>query len=660
MRLLSAFANALMPEEKVRTWDWVCQHGRTENGLQFDPDLIPYTEGVFDAWDDPETREVVLEWGTRLGKSMTGMQIIQKVAATCPANGLLGTSTQELARRIVMTRLYKALRFCRKTAHLLPPKHRETETLIRLSSAPWYVAWSGSATQLADLSAEYGWANEIDKWTFNESQGGEAGEGDPLDQFMERFKEHWDYKVLFECSPSTKSKSRIDRKYQSSDKRQLHVPCPHCGRRQVLVFGLDEWKEGRIGGMRWEKGLDGRSDISVARKTAYYECCHCAGRIEDEQRHEMVKRGVWVPEGCSVRDNGQIVGQPLRDRRIAGFHLSSLYSLQLTWGQIAAEWIQKKASPESKRMFWNGWLALTWEAHPSKTTPDVFASRCGTTIGSGIVPQWATWLFAGVDQQEGHLVYVVTACGPDRRQHVVAYGVCETLEELEESVLRHRFVQDGTADTMDVALTLIDSGFRTEQTYRLCKLLRKEGILIQPCKGSNDDCGGEAYIRKKNGISESRTQRGKRALIKAGKDLERIRINPFYYESIIKEQIEDLKPPDEGSLSLHAGCRDDADFLKQICNGVDTKKDTASGERGLWTKRWDSYPNDYRDCLKYSTCARDSFFDDRKHRKFRIDRKRDEPIATTNARRDESPDTSRRGRERFRPRRTRRGNANND
>src|SRR5690606_4406904 len=115
------------------------------------------------------------------GKTTIAMQLMAKSAATKPMPGLFATSTQSLAERTVRNKIYPILSNIRQTSGLLPHRRWWNTREVRLSNATHYVAWSGSDTQLADLSVFYGHANEVDKWSFAEKQEGEAGDGDSLD-----------------------------------------------------------------------------------------------------------------------------------------------------------------------------------------------------------------------------------------------------------------------------------------------------------------------------------------------------------------------------------------------------------------------------------------------------------------------------------------------
>jgi phage terminase large subunit GpA-like protein len=611
---------ALLPADSVASWDWVCENGRMPNGKPFDGDVIPWCKGVCDAWDNPGVREIALQWGTRLGKTTISMQLIAKSADTRPMPGLFATSTQSLAKRTVKRKIYPMLSAVSSLSGQLPPEHLRTYEEIRLSSSPWAVAWSGSDTQLADLSAFYGYANEIDKWSMHEKLGGDAGEGDPLDQFEERFKEFPDAKIIFECSPSTKRRSRIEKKLLASNNCRYYVPCPKCGTFQVLKFGRVKQDEGSdeegatVGGILFDRAPDGSVDPHHARETARYVCDSCRYGIHDDQRPKMMRAGIWCPEGQWVDKDGSIKGIARRGPRIWGGQLSSLYSLQLRWGDIAEKFARSYKHPEQLRMFINGWLAETWEPYKIKTEPEQVAERLTVDVPTGVIPKWATWLFAGVDVQDDHFVATVEACGPNERTHTVAHYRLETLAEVEEQIVFGKFKFEDSEAELSPAVTAIDCGFRTKEVYAFCTAmnlkLRGTGRKVVPIKGANTDCGGEPFEEKVIGQgNEGRSDRTKKALVAAGRGLIRLRVNPYYYEPILQDQIDEGIPGLPGSHSFHSEAITDLDFVRQVCNGAESSEPSKSDpNRHLWVKRWANEPNDFRDARKYARCIMDWHF----------------------------------------------------
>ena len=577
------------------------------SGTPFDGDRIPWSEGVCDAYDDPLTRSVTMMWGTRLGKTITALQLMACMMATAPMPGLFSQSTEKLVRRTVNGRVYPMLDAIDATAVQLLPEKLRSATLIELSNSKWHVTWSGSATQLADIDAFYGHAGEVDKWSFNAVLGGDGGEGDALDQWEERFKENPDHKKIFECSPSTKTKSRIYKKLLASNNCRFWVPCPHCKRRQVLKFGGKDALSS--GGLVWDRKPGDAHDSELALNTARYVCEHCRKEILDEHRYDMMRAGKWAPEGCQVDRRGRVIGTPLRSPRHWGGQLSSLYSLQMQWGDVAEKFVKSVGSPSSLQMFINGWLSEVWEPYRSKSEPEEVGEKLTSDVPRGTIPDWATWVFAGCDVQEECLVYVVIAVGPNERIAIIDDGVVDTWSELEKECITRKFPHADGGESLSPALTLIDCGHRTKEVYDFCQTFKGSGRMVMPCKGSNNDCNGEPYQKIIIGDGTKTGSKGMKRLALAARGLIRVRVNPFHYEPLIQMQLDKILPGEDRSLSLPEGFDENENFLYQLCNAAISDEPSKSApDKHLWVKRWPDTENDKRDCYKYARCAADLKF----------------------------------------------------
>ena len=86
-------------------------------------------------------------------------------------------------------------------------------------------------------------------------------EGDPSDLADKRCVTFWNRKKVKTSTPTIKGISRIEKAYMESDQRRYWVPCPHCGKYQVL-----EWEQ-----VKWPKEGEGVKKKHKP-KEAYYEC----------------------------------------------------------------------------------------------------------------------------------------------------------------------------------------------------------------------------------------------------------------------------------------------------------------------------------------------------------------------------------------------------
>lgn len=366
------------PRPHVRTLDWAVSYARNEFGDPYSHSTYPHIGapgGPFDAVDCSQYFTVWLQWASRLGKTFLAQVAAMKIAHTNPCPMMFASVDEKLATEVT-ARTYKMLELCRPLRENLLPKNRRRQNFVDLRDCRMSIAWSRSVSTLADKPVKFGHANEVDKW----EQTSTSTEADPLKLFSDRFKQFPIYKRIIESTPAMKQSSRVERGRLGSTNCSFWVPCPHCGKYQVL----------KMEHLTWDKH-DGKSDKTVALQTARYVCPNCSGAILDNHRGQMMRGGVWIPEGCGCddewarecakawretgaphwqgwKDSPWTTGTPLRDGRDAGYHLSSLYALARTWGEIAEEWVGCQRSPQNLRNFVNQWLAETWTTRESQDT----------------------------------------------------------------------------------------------------------------------------------------------------------------------------------------------------------------------------------------------------------------------------------------------------
>src|SRR5690606_5169312 len=148
---------------------------------------------------------------------------------------------------------------------------------------------------------------------------------------------------------------------------------------------------------------------------------------DDADRPQMLRAGLWVPEGQRPDRRGKLLGQPLRVSSTVAFdELSTLYSLMIAgWGQLAREWVDAQSDPESIRDFVNSTLAQCWDPDPIRTDPESVAARLKDDDARlGVIPPWARFVTVGADVhrvgEDLAFLWVACAWGPHRRGQLVA------------------------------------------------------------------------------------------------------------------------------------------------------------------------------------------------------------------------------------------------
>lgn len=597
----------VLPRSRTTHLDWFRENLRDVDGRPYAHEHYPHLGapgGPCDAMDDPNVRKVIEQFASRLGKTFLGQCCAIKKADCNPGPMMFASSVEKVASEVV-ERTYKMIENCPIVAPQLRVKARRRQSVIDFDACQCFVGWSRSASTLADKEVEFGHANEIDKWEHSST----SREADPLKLFLDRFKNRPHHKAIFEGTPTVKGKSRVERMRLQSTNCRLNVPCPHCGRYQALEMGTPETSHG----VKWDKNESGKSDRDIAAKTAHYRCIGCNGRIEDEHRPMMMRRGVWCPEGCTVNDaraaaifdteGGRkpwkgwsladwIEGTPARDGTDAGYQLSSLYALSLGWGDIAAEFVGCQGKPQDLRNFVNQWLAETWEIHERKQTWEQLGGRIIVKeLPRGTVPEWAAVLTTGCDRQEDRYVWTLKAWGPERQSHTVAYGEAEELAWIVNNVLKVHWHKKHGGSLLPV-FSLVDSGFRAHGVYEFCRDTIRTGIQLWPCKGSSKALNCD-YIQAT--LGENTSMPG----------MYLFHVDTIRTQDWIDRALHTLKPGDAGSIGLHAGgTSDHQDYLEQLLNDAAVSDlDAHNNARESWDRIDTNVPNDFRDCERYAYVA---------------------------------------------------------
>ena len=607
---------------------WCMRNVKTADGRPFDHWTSPHLGapgGPMEAFQDPLVREVYEMFGTRLAKTTFGLMAMIYVSAVQPSPCMFTSATRRLVEEIIGDRAWKMIAVS-NIFDQLPPEARRPKQKIYLPRNRWDSGWAESPATLADKSIKVLHGNEIAKWRYLRG----TNEAHPWPLAKERCKEHPDKKIIGEGSPTVQGKCPLEREYLSGWGCKLNVPCPRCIRFQELRLG-----KGDKGGIIFDKPPSGRLDERLAMRTARYACLYCGAELRNDVRAWMMTRGVWVPDGCTVDHDAAaklfdglpdlgthhdhpstpyrwdgwaaaswIRGEPTRDGEIASFQLSSLYSLALGWGDIAAEFAKGKTRPATMRNFVNSWLADTWvEKRQAEPWEDVCV-RIMRDYPRQIVPLEFTLLGLGVDVQSDHFVYHVVAAGRPRRFATIDYGTAETLEEIFDTVLLADYEHQDGGPPLIVRRSLIDTGFdpaddeattihawARKAMARLAKLRRRQ--TVRGCKGANQPLGMPYSLRT---LGKDTTSPGAQYYL----------VDPDFTHSIVDRALYGAAPEAAGGWSLFkAEPWEHEDFVRQMMNDAPTEVlDKRTNEpRRQWQRINTDIPNDYRAAGRYAVAA---------------------------------------------------------
>lgn len=397
--------------------------------------------------------------------------------------------------------------------------------------------------------------DEVDKYP--KSAGKEA---DPRSLAKERTKTFPFNKKIMQTSTPTVRTGPIWKAWESADVQlEYYVPCPHCGQYQTFKFK--------------QVKFDKSQDAEAIRGTTHYECEHCQRIIRDNHKPAMLRSGQW-------RDKDGITNL----RRRTGFGLNAIYSPWIRFGDVAAEFMTSKSSPEELMNFINSWLAECWENTQVKLSSDkVLDKKSG--YEEGIVPDRTILLTGGVDVQKDRFYYTIRAWGENMTSQNIRHGVVETWTQVEDVMNISYCGKDG--EEFFVNLCAIDSGYNADETYDFCTRNSEWAVAIK---------GSSVPLTSKYKLSKiDRAERGMYGI-------SLYMVDGGYYKDFISNRL--VRPDTEpGGWFVYNGC--DLDYAEQITAEEKVIEKRGRHEVEVWRPKTAHADNHYLDTEVYSAFAAD-------------------------------------------------------
>ena len=404
-----------------------------------------------DRFTDPLIEKIVLCFGAQIGKTEAELNMIGYALDQTASPVMMVYPTDTIAKFASDKRVQPML----KSVKSINDKFDENSKLLELdfnNGNYMVLVGANSPSSLSSRSIKYLFFDEIDKYPAFAGK-----EADPIKLATERTKTFVDKKIVMVSTPTVESGNIWQAFMSANERRQYYVPCPHCGVSQTLKFKQIKWPE------------EHNDNVDMIRDTAYYECEHCGERIYDKHKMEMLRSGEW-----------RAVNESQSKVRSVSYHLSSIYSPWVTFGDVAYEFKNSKGTPATLMNFINSWLAEPWKSSKTKSTQNMEFTQ--SNYPCGVVPDKAVLLIASVDVQLDHFWWEVRAYSPGVKSYLIDYGQASTWDDLEEIII-HREYPSEYGEPRQVMKAGIDSGFRTDEVYQFCS--RFPEVCI-PLKGSSN------------------------------------------------------------------------------------------------------------------------------------------------------------------------------
>ena len=430
-----------------------------------------YQRGIMDALNEPGIKRIYVMTSSQVGKTEIELNIIGYFMSHDPCPLLVVYPTTTMAEAFSDDRLVPMLRDTPVLQNLVKTGKKQGSKNTKL-----HKQFPGGHITLVGSNAPAGLAarpirgvlfDEIDRYP-QSSGGRDAGEGDVISLARKRTQTFFNSFEIGVSTPTVKGLSRIEMAYNESDKRRYYVPCPECGEYQTL-----NWRN-----VSWSKN----ENEEHMPETAVYACEKCGVLWTEQQRHGAVKRGKWVADN------------PGGDT--AGFFINELYSPWSTLEKIVSEFVTAKTSPDRLRVWINTTLGETFEEGTNEIDT---VGLMGRREDYQELPENVGVLCMSVDVQDDRLEYLICGYADKNEIYAYQYGVImgnpseyEAWADLEIVRTSHYPVADGT--TLPVAVTMIDTGYKTQECYEYIKRSRGR---VYGSKGSSVVSSGQRPLIKK-------------------------------------------------------------------------------------------------------------------------------------------------------------------
>lgn len=334
--------------------------------------------------DESPYRRVVCPKGTQVGFTELGLI---KIGHGCEAgqSALVIQMNEATAKKVVKTKFRPMLRTAKPLKGMFPGRSADTGLHFSSPQADVMFAGSNSPSNFASVTVPFVLGDEVDRWSDELLK-----EGDPVALLENRIAEYGFLGKMFLPSSPTIEEGPVWREWLRSDQRVFECPCPGCGHRQPWLWENMEWA--------------GRGTPEHQPETVKLKCVACAKAFDERAWKAIWGQGVWRATNPA----------PLRKDTV-GFHLSTLYARfgQRTWAQLVQAFETAVASSREAelRVFYNTILGLPWKVSEEALAADDLKARLEDGQPSGVCPEGALLLTAGVDYQGSWIEVWVWAWG---------------------------------------------------------------------------------------------------------------------------------------------------------------------------------------------------------------------------------------------------------
>lgn len=450
--------------------------------------VAPYLREIVDCFSiESPVREVAVMKGVQIGATAG---VLENVIGYCitqvqSAPVMLVTADADLAHLRMESYITPMLHYSELT-HLIKSadetnkrKSGKTDRKLEWYGGGFLIPFGAqNANKLRSLSIQFLLNDEIDGWP-----DVVGNDGDPVKLVRDRTAAYEGTRKILDIStPLIKGQSKIDTLYRRGDQRKYFVCCLRCEHAQVLRWSRTDNATGVMTGMTW-KTEGGRLIADSVR----YLCEHCGHPHSDADKTQLLdpaNGAEWRPTNPS----------PIAPD-VRSYHLSALYSPpgMQSWSGCVQKWLEAWDAENNRpidlnklQVFYNNVLGETFELRGEKLRFENVSAHRRHEYKFGEVPnRWAVkccgspvlLLTCSVDVHKDCLKASVFGWCRDRRAVLVDYftffGNPEQVQDAATWAALAELIEQREYKATDgkryrIQVTLVDSGYLTDQVYRFC------------------------------------------------------------------------------------------------------------------------------------------------------------------------------------------------
>lgn len=464
------FRNVIRPEDFVKQIR-LPQLSNIE--AQIDLSLTPYLRKPISLISDYRVETIIIIAPTQSGKTVVLQVAVAWSIDQDPGPLLYIYPDEETAKKAMEEKIIGMIRETPCLSKRVKGIRKISQEGIRLDSMTIYPGWSNSLASLSAFPKKRVVWDEVRLFKLTVGQ-----ESNALKLGNDRMTTYLNLGLgqgIMASSPSTEGDLLHQQLDISGTQIMLwNVPCPVCGRFQILDF-FTNIKEPKDGG-------------PIVCRCRFEGC---GGVFDDRDgKRKWNNKGVYAPKDTPIEKDGSFKGRFKNSKRMI-FWYDSMVSPFRSFDRIWTEFIETKDKLHDYRNFVQTWLAQFWKQGFSRSNIEsIKLHKIGYKLGQ--VPAGVKVLVLGIDTQDDALFYTVWGFGFDNECWLVDEGnlQCQISTTNEDDLFA--LVQGNLVNAIylgeddrewKIAIGAWDSGgHRTKEVYSVCRKVRQ----ILPIKGRNN------------------------------------------------------------------------------------------------------------------------------------------------------------------------------